>query len=96
MADAWKQRFEAIHQEQVAAQRAMEEKEAAYKAHVDERIKAVEVILSACSLHLHVASSSKLRQLCHETLFPEMSLTALLVVLCEPSMPIKMATVSVP
>ncbi|CDJ50229.1 hypothetical protein, conserved [Eimeria brunetti] len=42
MADVWKQRFEAIRQEQIAAQRAMEEKEAAYKAHVDERIKAVE------------------------------------------------------
>lgn len=47
MAEVWKQRFEAIQQEQIAAKRAMEEKEAAYKAHVDERIKAVEVILPA-------------------------------------------------
>lgn len=43
MSEVWQQRFQQIRQEQAEAQRAIEEKQAAYKAQVGERIKAVEV-----------------------------------------------------
>ncbi|CDJ28973.1 uncharacterized protein EMH_0002640 [Eimeria mitis] len=62
MAEVWKQRFEAIHQEQLAAQRAMQEKEAAYKAHVDERIKAVEAQWAQKLVDLKNEEWSKVQQ----------------------------------
>ncbi|CDI84633.1 hypothetical protein, conserved [Eimeria praecox] len=61
-ADVWKQRFEAIHQEQIAAQKAMQEKEAAYKAHVDERIKAVEAQWAQKLVDLKNEEWTKLQQ----------------------------------
>lgn len=40
----WHQRFEALRKEQADTQREIERKEAAYKEHVDQRLKAVEVL----------------------------------------------------